>query len=71
MKKVFLALAVAAMFSFVACNGNSEATDTTATTPEQTEQAVQEPVCDENAECANAEEGAEATATEETTANEQ
>lgn len=48
MKKVFLALAVVAMFSFVACNGNSEAQDTT-TAPEATvvEEPVQEPACDE------------------------
>ena len=30
MKKVFFALAVVAMFSFVACNGNAAAEDTTA-----------------------------------------
>lgn len=36
MKKVFLALAVVAMFSFVACNGNNgETTDTTTTIEEQ------------------------------------
>ena len=33
MKKVFFALAVVAMFSFVACNGNAAAEDTTATEP--------------------------------------
>lgn len=48
MKKVFFALAVVAMFSFVACNGNNtEATDTTAA-----EEQVMEPV-DENACCAD------------------
>ena len=30
MKKVFFALAVVAMFSFVACNGNAAATDSNA-----------------------------------------
>ena len=33
MKNVFFALAVVAMFSFVACNGNAAAEDTTATEP--------------------------------------
>ena len=49
MKKVFFALAVVAMFSFVACNGNAAAEDTTATTepaieevaPEATEEATE------------------------------
>ena len=48
MKKVFFALAVVAMFSFVACNGNAAAEDTTATeatveeiAPEATEEAAE------------------------------
>ena len=59
MKKVFFALAVVAMFSFAACNGNAEATDTNATeetaiveenvAPE--EEAVVEEGAEEAAEC--------------------
>lgn len=46
MKKVFFALAVVAMFSFVACNGNNtEAADSTATAEEQIQEPVAEPVC--------------------------
>ena len=41
MKKVFFALAVVAMFSFVACNGNAAAEDTTAQEP-VIEEAAQE-----------------------------
>jgi hypothetical protein len=49
MKKVFFALAVVAMFSFVACNGNAAAEDTTAAVepaieevaPEATEEATE------------------------------
>lgn len=66
MKKVFLSLAVVAMFSFVACGGNEEATvDTTAQETEQIAEPA-EPV-DENA--VNVEEMAEdATAETETVA---
>lgn len=61
MKKVFFALAVVAMFSFVACNGNNA--ETTDTTPAQ-EEMVQEPVaeeatCDSTAVEAPAEDAAE------------
>ena len=46
MKKVFFALAVVAMFSFVACNGNNtEAGDTTTTNEEQIQEPVAEPAC--------------------------
>lgn len=46
MKKVFFALAVVAMFSFVACNGNNtEAADSTATAEEQIQEPVAEPAC--------------------------
>lgn len=45
MKKVFFALAVVAMFSFVACNGsNTEATDSTPATQE-IQEPVAEPTC--------------------------
>ncbi len=51
MKKVFLALAVVAMFSFAACSGNNtEATDSTVA-PET--EAVEAPV--ENTECTEGE----------------
>lgn len=47
MKKVFLALAVVAMFSFVACNGNNaETTDTTPVAEEIQEPAAEEMTCD-------------------------
>lgn len=46
MKKVFFALAVVAMFSFVACNGNNtEATDTVAAEEQIQEPVNQEPCC--------------------------
>lgn len=49
MKKVFLSLAVIAMFSFVACGGNDEpAADTTAQETTQIDEQVQNPVEDEN-----------------------
>ena len=61
MKKVFLALAVVAMFSFVACGGNGEEADTTAQEV-QIEEPVQEPVQEETEAVEGlAEEGAEAT----------
>ena len=48
MKKVFFALAVVAMFSFVACNGNNtEAGDTTTTNEEQIQEPVAEPACND------------------------
>ena len=47
MKKVFFALAVVAMFSFVACNGNNaETTDTTPAVEEIQEPATEEMTCD-------------------------
>ena len=50
MKKVFLSLAVVAMFSFAACNGSAETTDTNAAAEEtQIEEPAQEPVMDEAA----------------------
>ncbi len=63
MKKVFFALAIAAMFSFVACNGNNEQkADSPA--PEATETEVAAPA--ENNDSANvncaADETADATA---------
>ena len=49
MKKVFFALAVVAMFSFVACNGNAAATEDTTAAVEATEEVVNE-VADEATE---------------------
>ena len=50
MKKVFFALAVVAMFSFAACNGNTEATDsvpdTTAVTEDQPAETPADVTCD-------------------------
>lgn len=50
MKKVFFALAVVAMFSFAACNGNTETTDSVVDTPVVTEdqpaEAPAEGTCD-------------------------
>ena len=62
MKKVFLALAVVAMFSFVACGGsNTETTDSTSATEEQVQEpAPEETTCgDTTAIETPAEEGAE------------
>jgi len=60
MKKVFFALAVVAMFSFVACNGNAAAADTTATEP-----AIEEVAPEATEEATEAVEGmAEEAATE-------
>ncbi len=50
MKKVFFALAVVAMFSFVACNGNAAAEDTTAAQETEMVQDAAEEIVDENAE---------------------
>ena len=48
MKKVFFALAVVAMFSFVACNGNNtEAVDSTPA--EEIQEAAVEPTCCDSA----------------------
>ena len=44
MKKVFFALAVVAMFSFVACNGNAAAEDTTAAVEPAIEEVAPEAV---------------------------
>lgn len=54
MKKVFFALAVVAMFSFVACNGNAAAEDTTAAV----EPAIEEVALEATEEAAEAVEGA-------------
>ena len=54
MKKVFFALAVVAMFSFVACNGNAAAEDTTAAV----EPAIEEVAPEATEEAAEAVEGA-------------
>ncbi len=48
MKKVFFALAVVAMFSFVACNGSAATEDTTA--PEETIENVVDETIDEATE---------------------
>lgn len=53
MKKVFFALAVVAMFSFVACNGNAAAVDSPAVEP-----AIEEVVPEATEEAAEAVEGA-------------
>ncbi|MCR4829287.1 MAG: hypothetical protein K5864_07490 [Bacteroidales bacterium] len=55
MKKVFFTLAIAAMFSFVACNNNTEATPEEETPIENAEENIDEA-------CANAEENLEAAA---------
>ena len=61
MKKVFFAMAVVAMFSFVACNGNAAPADTTV--PEET--AIEEVATEATEECTEAVEGmAEEVATE-------
>lgn len=62
MKKVFFALAVVAMFSFVACNGNAAQEDTTAQEPAQVEELAQEPACDEATDAAACDEAAAETA---------
>lgn len=63
MKKVFFALAVVAMFSFVACNGNNaEATDTTPAEEMVEETPAEEMTCDSAAVEAPAEEVAAETA---------
>ena len=50
MKKVFFALAVVAMFSFVACNGNNNApVDTPAVEEQIQEPAPEETTCDTTA----------------------
>ena len=54
MKKVFFALAVVAMFSFVACNGNAAAEDTTAAV----EPAIEEVAPEATEEASEAVEGA-------------
>lgn len=58
MKKVFFALAVVAMFSFVACNGNAEATDTTPAENtemvEENTEATTEEATEATEECAEA-----------------
>ncbi len=61
MKKVFFALAVVAMFSFVACNGNKNANADTTPAIEETieEPAPEEMTCDSTAVEGLAEEGAE------------
>lgn len=53
MKKVFFTLAIAAMFSFVACNNNNEVTAEEENPMENTEETIDEA-------CANAEENLEA-----------
>ncbi len=50
MKKVFFALAVVAMFSFVACNGNAAAEDTTAAQETEMVQEAAEEIVDETPE---------------------
>lgn len=64
MEKVFFALAVVAMFSFVACNGNAAATDSqnadTNTTAVVNEPAPEENTTDSNAVQDMAEENNEA-----------
>lgn len=60
MKKVFFALAVVAMFSFVACNGNNaETTDTTPAEEQVMEPAAEEMTCDSAAVEGLAEEATE------------